>query len=234
MKLPKIKRNRDVSTKKDQFDQKEVFRQLRTNIEYSYFNNKQLQVISFSSTSPKEGKSTVSSNLAMISIAKYHNVLIIDCDLRKPGQHKIFDVSNAKGLSDLLFDLDNVNINDNTYFQRFKENASEGRLYLLTSGTKVPNPQELLGSEKFEILLEKLRKRFDFIILDCPPVTAVSDAIPVARLSDGLVFVISAMDTKKNDAKNAITQFKRNGVNILGIVLTKVDNEQANYYNYYY
>ncbi|MEG0578163.1 MAG: CpsD/CapB family tyrosine-protein kinase, partial [Bacilli bacterium] len=110
---------------------------------------------------------------------------------------------------------------------------SNGKLYLLTTGTTIPNPQEMLGSEKFKELILKLRERFDFIVIDCPPISAVADAIPIAKVSDGTVFVISAKDTNKNDARTALTQLQRNGVNILGSVLTKVD-VGTNNYNYYY
>lgn len=221
------------SKKQSQFDYGEIYRQLRTSIEYSSFQ-KNLQVVNLTSTNPSEGKSSVSSNLAMVSIAKYANVLLIDCDLRKPVQHKIFKVTNKIGLSDLLLNIEHFDEYDDSYFQKFKDNTSEGKLYLLTSGTKVPNPQEMLASEKFKKMIEVLRKRFDFIILDCPPINAVADAIPVSNISDGTIFVISSRETNKNDAKAAITQLKRNGANLLGTVLTKVETEHTNYYNYYY
>lgn len=216
-----------------QFDYGEIYRQLRTNIEYSSFE-KNLQVINFTSTNPAEGKSSVVSNLAMVSVAKYPNVLLIDCDLRKPVQHKIFHVTNKSGLSDLIKDFEHFNVNEDKYFQKFKDHNSVGKLFLLTSGTKIPNPQEMLASEKFKELILKLRERFDFIVLDCPPISAVADAIPVSSVSDGTIFILSAKETNKNDAKIALTQLQRNGVNILGSVLTKVDSGATNYYSYYY
>lgn len=219
--------------KQSQFDFSEVYRQLRTNIEYSQFEG-DIQVVNLTSTNPAEGKSSVASNLATVSIAKYHNVLLMDCDLRKPVQHKIFNVSNKMGLSNLMKNFDSFDVNEDTYFQKFKDNTSDGKLYLLTSGMKVPNPQELLSSEKFKHLIEQLRTRFDFIVIDCPPVDAVADAIPVSRVTDGTVFVISAKETNKNDAKAALMQMKRNGANILGTVLTKVEAEAKHYYGYYY
>ena len=219
--------------KQSQFDFSEVYRQLRTNIEYSQFEG-DIQVVNLTSTNPAEGKSSVASNLATVSIAKYHNVLLMDCDLRKPVQHKIFNVSNKVGLSNLMKNFDSFDVNDDTYFQKFKDNTSDGKLYLLTSGMKVPNPLELLSSEKFKHLIEKLRTRFDFIVIDCPPVDAVADAIPVSCVTDGTIYVVSAKETNKNDAKAAITQLQRNGANILGTVLTKVEAEAKHYYGYYY
>ena len=221
------------TVKQSQFDFSEVYRQLRTNIEYSQFEG-DIQVVNLTSTNPAEGKSSVASNLATVSIAKYHNVLLMDCDLRKPVQHKIFNVSNKVGLSNLMKNFDSFDVNDDTYFQKFKDNTSDGKLYLLTSGMKVPNPLELLSSEKFKHLIEKLRTRFDFIVIDCPPVDAVADAIPVSCVTDGTIYVVSTKETNKNDAKAAITQLQRNGANILGTVLTKVEAEAKHYYGYYY
>ncbi|MEG1732980.1 MAG: CpsD/CapB family tyrosine-protein kinase [Longicatena sp.] len=229
-----MKKSKKVGNKKtSQFDCSEIYRQLRTNIEFSSFE-KDVQVVNLVSTNPKEGKSTIASNLAMVSAAKYPNVLLIDGDLRKPVQHQLFKVSNTLGLTDLIKDFEHFDVNDDTYFQKFKDKEGTGKLYLLTTGTKIPNPQEMLGSEKFKELMLKLRERFEFIVIDCPPISAVADAIPIAKVSDGTVFVISATDTNKNDAKTALIQLRRNGVNILGSVLTKVDVGASNYYNYYY
>ena len=221
------------TVKQSQFDFSEVYRQLRTNIEYSQFEG-DIQVVNLTSTNPAEGKSSVASNLATVSIAKYHNVLLMDCDLRKPVQHKIFNVSNKVGLSNLMKNFDSFDVNDDTYFQKFKDNTSDGKLYLLTSGMKVPNPLELLSSEKFKHLIEKLRTRFDFIVIDCPPISAVADAIPVSHVCDGTIFVISAKDTDKNEAKTALTELQRNGVNVLGSVMTMTEATAKHYYNYYY
>ncbi|MFR6488236.1 MAG: CpsD/CapB family tyrosine-protein kinase [Clostridium sp.] len=168
-------------TKKSQFDNMEVYRQLRTNIEYSSFN-KDIQVICVTSSNPAEGKSSVASNLATVAIAKYERVLLIDCDLRKPVQHKIFKVSNKLGISNLMKDKSEVDLEIGGYFQKFKDNSTDGKLYVLTSGKSVPNPQEMLASERFKELIEKFREMFDYIIIDCPPLNAVADAIPVSVL----------------------------------------------------
>lgn len=217
----------------NQFDYSEVYRQLRTNIEFSSFEN-DIKVLNVTSTTPAEGKSSVISNLAIISAAKYKNVLLIDCDLRKPVQHKIFKVSNRFGVSDLTRQVASYDPEDESYFQKFKGEGFEGKLYLLPSGSKVPNPQELLSSDKFARLIEKLKEKFEFIIIDCPPVSAVSDAIPVSNICDGTLFVCSAKETNKNDAKSALTQLQRNGANVIGCVLTKVEDTSEYKYGYYY
>lgn len=230
---PKRNIKKDKTGKQSQFDYSEVYRQLRTNIEYSQFEG-DIQVVNLTSTNPAEGKSSVASNLATVSMGKYHNVLLIDCDLRKPVQHKIFNVSNKIGLSNLMRNYETFDVNDDTYFQKFKDTTSEGKLFLLTSGMKVPNPLELLSSEKFKHLIEKLRTRFDFIIIDCPPVNAVADSVPVSMAADGTIYVVSAKETNKNEAKAGLTQLQRNGANIIGTVLTKVEAEAKHYYGYYY
>lgn len=219
-------------TKKSQFDNMEVYRQLRTNIEYSSFN-KDIQVICVTSSNPAEGKSSVASNLATVAIAKYEKVLLIDCDLRKPVQHKIFKVSNKLGISNLMKEKSEIDLEIGGYFQKFKDNSTDGKLYVLTSGKSVPNPQELLASDRFKELIEKFREMFDYIIIDCPPLNAVADAIPVSSIVDGTLFVVSAMDTAKQETKNALTMLQRNGANVLGCVLTKVDITSKSYYSYY-
>lgn len=219
-------------TKKSQFDNMEVYRQLRTNIEYSSFN-KDIQVICVTSSNPTEGKSSVASNLATVAIAKYEKVLLIDCDLRKPVQHKIFKVSNKLGISNLMKEKSEIDLEIGGYFQKFKDNSTDGKLYVLTSGKSVPNPQEMLASDRFKELIEKFREMFDYIIIDCPPLNAVADAIPVSSIVDGTLFVVSAMDTAKQEAKNALTMLQRNGANVLGCVLTKVDITSKSYYSYY-
>ena len=219
-------------TKKSQFDNMEVYRQLRTNIEYSSVN-KDIQVICVTSSNPAEGKSSVASNLATVAIAKYEKVLLIDCDLRKPVQHKIFKVSNKLGISNLMKEKSEIDLEIGGYFQKFKDNSTDGKLYVLTSGKSVPNPQEMLASDRFKELIEKFREMFDYIIIDCPPLNAVADAIPVSSIVDGTLFVVSAMDTAKQEAKNALTMLQRNGANVLGCVLTKVDITSKSYYSYY-
>ena len=219
-------------TNKSQFDNMEVYRQLRTNIEYSSFN-KDIQVICVTSSNPAEGKSSVASNLATVAIAKYEKVLLIDCDLRKPVQHKIFKVSNKLGISNLMKEKSEIDLEIEGYFQKFKDNSTDGKLYVLTSGKSVPNPLEMLASERFRELIEKFREMFDYIIIDCPPLNAVADAIPVSSIVDGTLFVVSAMDTDKSEAKNALTMLQRNGANVLGCVLTKVDITSKSYYSYY-
>ena len=185
---------KNTPKKSKQFDELEVYRHLRTNIEYSSVDTK-VQVVNITSSNPGEGKTTTSSNLAIVSANQFSKVLLVDCDMRKPQIHKKFNISNRFGLSNVLAQED-LNIPD-TFFQKFKDKKGEGVLYVLPAGIKVPNPLELLSSDKFKEFLAYMRQRFDFIILDCPPILSVSDAIPVSSVSDGTIFVVSAQDTDK-------------------------------------
>lgn len=226
-----MKKVDSTKNKSQQFDEMEVYRHLRTNIEYSSVDKK-IHVINITSTQPGEGKTTTSTNLSIVSSGQYGRVLLVDCDMRKPQVHKRFNISNRFGLSNVLAG-DNVNIPD-SYFSKFKDKDTEGVLYVLPAGVKVPNPTELLSSEKFKEFVECMRMRFEFIILDCPPVLSVSDCIPVSRVSDGTLFVVSSKDTDKNDAKIALQQLQRNGANVIGTVLNKVDKtNESSYYSYY-
>lgn len=219
-----------VSKEKSQFAQTEAFRQLRTNIEYASYE-KDIKVVNIVSANASEGKSTVAANLALISTAKYDKVLLIDCDLRKPRQHKIFKVSNREGLTDIV--KKDADILDSEYFTKVHYEDFEGSLYLLTSGMSIPNPQKMLGSERFGRLLEKCKEVFDFIIIDCPPIHAVADAIPISNVCDGTVFVLSAKDTDKHSAKSALELLQRANANILGTVLNRTDGKEGYYYRGY-
>ena len=220
--------------KTNQFDYSEIYRQLRTNIEFSSFED-DAKVINITSTTPNEGKSMVASNLAIICSDKYDKVLLIDCDLRRPTQHKKFKISNKIGLSNLMKDKNvNIDMNDNYYFKRFRNESNDSHLYILSSGSKVPNPQELLSSNRFKELIKKVREEFDYIIVDCPPVSAVSDAVPVSNVCDGTIFVCSSKQTNKVEAKESLNQLQRNGAKIIGCVLTMVEETNQHRYGYYY
>ena len=217
-----------------QFDYAEVFRHIRTNIEYSSIDEP-VKAISITSTQPNEAKTTLSMNLAFSFATKYEKVLIVDCDLRKSMLHRYLNISNDAGLTDALLEFSKTKTLDGDYFKTVDNDSFVGgHLYVLTTGTKVPNPSEMLASESFSEFMKLLKDHFDFVICDCAPAGAISDAIPVGNAVDGTVFVISAMDTKRKDALGTINMLKRNNVRILGGVLTKANQGSSGYYYYYY
>jgi capsular exopolysaccharide synthesis family protein len=202
----------------------EAFRMLRTNIQFSNID-KNIKSIMFTSTDSSQGKSTVSSNYAMSLIQNGKKVCVVDCDLRKPMQHKIFEISNSYGLTnyvveDILLD----SIIQNTEFEN---------LDIITSGPTPPNPSELLGSKSIKYLFEELKKRYDFIVVDTPPVNYVTDAAVIGRILDGAVLVLTSGETPKSSLKNATELLERVGVNTLGIVLNKIQVNTSYYYRYY-
>lgn len=201
----------------------ESYRTLRTNIQYSSFD-KEYKVIMVTSSEPGEGKSTTAGNLALCLAQGDKKVILVDCDLRKPSLHKKFKVSNIIGLSDVIIGKEELV----TAFHRYNKN-----LVILTSGKIPPNPSEMLSSKTMTVLLEELKNNFDYIILDTPPVQAVTDSQILSTKSDGTIIVVKAERTKKDSVENAINLLKKVNANIIGTVLNGVDNSRNKYYYYY-
>lgn len=201
----------------------ESYRTLRTNIQYSSFD-KEYKVIMVTSSEPGEGKSTIAGNLALSFAQDGKRVLLIDCDLRKPSLHKKFKISNLVGLSDVLIGKEDLK----TALHRYNEN-----LVVLTSGKIPPNPSEMLSSKTMSMLLEELKGVFDCVILDTPPVQAVTDSQILSTKADGTILVIRAERTKRDSVKNALGLLKKVNANIIGTVLNGVDTSRNKYYYYY-
>jgi len=217
-----------------QFDFGEIYRHIRTNIEFSTVDN-DIHSIAITSTQPYEAKSTTALNLAIVFATKYSKVLIVDCDLRKSQLHQYLKLSNKIGLTNALRDYSKTHNINSSFFQTVSDSSFVGNLTVLTAGVKVPNPGEILSSTTFSSFVQDLKNEFDFIILDCPPVASVSDAIPISHAVDGTIFVCSCQDTNRKDAMSAISLLKQSNVNILGTVLTKADTYTHGYgYGYRY
>lgn len=219
--------------KRNQFDVDEIYRGLRTNIEFSQMDD-DIQVISIASTIPNEGKSLVACNLARIMAAKYKNVLLIDCDLRNPSVHKMMKVSNRSGLTNIIAQFqDGLSVNS---YEGVQQVVFEGgqNLTVITAGHRVPNPSEVLGSKRMGRFLEQARKEFSYIIIDSPPVAVASETILLCNLSDGVLYVVDAKNADKRRVKTAINDLKRNGGNVIGLVMNKVDMSDEKRYGYGY
>lgn len=201
----------------------ESYRTLRTNIQYSSFD-KEYKVIMVTSSEPGEGKSTTAGNLALCLAQGDKKVILVDCDLRKPSLHKKFKVSNIIGLSDVIIGKEELV----TAIHRYNKN-----LVILTSGKIPPNPSEMLSSKTMTGLLEELKNNFDYIILDTPPVQAVTDSQILSTKADGTIIVVKSERTKKDSVENAINLLKKVNANIIGTVLNGVDNSRNKYYYYY-
>lgn len=201
----------------------ESYRTLRTNIQYSSFD-KEIKRILVTSAEPGEGKSTTAANLAVAFSQDEKKVLLIDCDLRKPSVHKQFRISNNIGLSDVVM--------DNSKLKKAINKHNE-YLDILPSGKIPPNPSELLGSKVMENLLDELQKEYDIIIIDTPPVQAVTDSQILSTKVDGVILVVRAERTKKDSVKFAKESLQKVKANIIGVVLNGGERTRDKYYYYY-
>ena len=179
------------------------------------------------SSAPGEGKTAVSTNLSLALAQAGHRVLLIDADMRKPRVHEVFSHPLTPGLSNLL-------VGDKPVSEAIHESPQHG-LWLMPAGTYPPNPAELLGSKKFRDLTVFLQQYFDWVIIDTPPVMAVTDAAIAANLAHGVLFVVGAEMTSRRVAQRAVEQLEMSQARFLGAVLNRVDLEHnAYYYSRYY
>lgn len=203
----------------------EAFRALRTNIDFSSVDET-IQVIMVTSSGPEEGKSTVSANLAAAYAQADKKVLLIDADLRKPTAHKTFSLSNRFGLSSLL--------SQQAVLEDTVQDSGVSNLSIMTSGPIPPNPAEMMASNRMSTLLQDLRQRYDVILIDTPPLLAVTDAQIMASKSDGVIMVVSYGKVKRDIAVKAKSNLDRVGAKMLGVVLNNVKRKASEGYYYYY
>lgn len=204
----------------------EAYRVIRTGIQFAQAG-KELQTIALTSCTPNEGKSTTIANLAVVLTQAGKSVLLIDCDMRNPTVHKNFNLSNKVGLSSC--------ISMGTALSDAVQKTSIEGLYALTGGVIPPNPSELLGSEQMKNVLQRAKERYDYVLIDTPPVMPVTDALIVSRFVDGMILVIASAEVKVEMARDVKNQLVNAGANILGVVLNKVRSEHHGYgYGYYY
>ncbi len=202
----------------------EAYRVLRTNIQFSGVD-KPIRRILVTSASPMEGKSVTTANLAIVMAQAGFKTLLMDCDLRKPSQHKIFDVQNNFGLTNSLL----VQGSPDGFILPTKiEN-----LRLMTTGAIPPNPSEILGSERMGALLDRLQSEYDLLIIDSPPLLPVADASILTRLTDGVLMVVDSSKTRAELAKRAKMMIDKAGGRLLGVVMNRVDARSGAYYYYY-
>ena len=173
----------------------ESIRTLRTNLQFSSVDE-ELKTLLVTSSLPSEGKSFVSANLAISFAQNGKKVLLVDCDLRKGRQHKIFGVDGSKGLSSLL-------ISDINRFDSYVEKTNIKNLSIIPRGVFPPNPSELLNSKKNSKLIELLKQKYDIVIFDGAPVMGLSDSLILSSLVDKVILVTSINHTPKTELKNA-------------------------------
>lgn len=204
----------------------EAYRALRTNVQFTSVDSN-TQIIAVTSSGPGEGKSHTVANLAVSIAQSGKSVLIIDADLRNPTQHKLFGVDNRVGLSVYL-------VEDQDYRKPVWDTAVPS-VRLLPAGPIPPNPAELVGSNRMKGLIEEVSGEFDMVLIDTPPVIAVTDALILAQEVDGVILVLASGEVDKGYAQKAKGLLDQLEIKILGAVLNKVemDTNEYYYYNYY-
>jgi capsular exopolysaccharide synthesis family protein len=207
----------------------EAFRATLTSILFSAENEPRVQSLVITSPSKGEGKTTVTTNLAIALAEINHRVVLIDADMRLPRLHAIFDLPNTAGLSDLLHER-----------RPFDEYADEElarkthipNLYVMPAGPARTNIARLLYSHRASELLMRLRGSFDMILLDSPPVMHVPDARILARVADAVVLVMRAHHTSQMSALASVRCFEEDGRILLGTILNDWDPKRSNYGSY--
>lgn len=203
----------------------ESIKALRTNLQFSSVDNG-FKTVLITSSLASEGKSFVSSNLAVSFAQNNKKVLIVDCDLRKGRLHKIFQVPNTLGLSHLLTD-------DVSKFSKYIQKTSIQGLSIMTRGAYPPNPSELLSSKKNRSLIEKLKGKFDIIIFDGAPCNGVTDSVIMSTLVDEVLIVTKDANTPKSTLESTKEALQKVGAPIAGVVLNGVNKKTTSYYSYY-
>lgn len=212
----------------------EVFRTLRTNIQFMNVNKK-MKVLLVTSTFPGEGKSWTVANLAVTFAQAGKKVIIIDSDMRKGRQYAVFGLSPKPGLSNFL---SQVEIDDKGHLSEdvsnFVQETEIENLYVMTAGAVPPNPSELLVSAQMIRLLDELKKTCDLIIIDGTPSELVTDSVILSRIADSTIIVTAHKVTKKDALDRVIKNIKNVGGNIAGVVINKVPTSSKRYSKRYY
>ena len=205
----------------------ENIKSLRTNLQFTAVD-KELETILVTSTNASEGKSFVAANLAISFAQADKRVLLVDCDLRRGRVHKLFNITNSKGLSNLL-------AGDLKSFGKFIHPTKLKNLNIITCGTYPPNPSELLASQKNKDLIKVLCRYFDIVIFDGAPVGGLADSVILSSLMDETLIVVRDGSTKKADLMATKSALEKVGANIAGVVFNMVNrNTSSKYYNSYY
>jgi len=203
----------------------EASRSIRTNILFTA-PDKPYKIMLVTSAAMGEGKTTVACCIAVAMAQTGKRVVIVDCDLRRPRLHHIFKKQADVGLTTALV--------DEAHDEHIEE-TEVPNLSVYVAGPHPPNPAELLQSERFKNVLKRLQSKFDYVILDSPPVLAVTDAAVLSTLVDGVVMVTRAFQTRKELAQHALRRLTDVGAHVAGVVLNAVNLSKDEYkYSYQY
>lgn len=224
--LPEImKDGNTVLTGETPFDYKEAFKVLRTKIQFSGIDG-QMKKIAITSSSPFEGKTTVSINTALTLAETGKSVLLVDCDLRKPKVSKTLDIGQEPGLSNVL-------TQDSELELAIRNLEDFDTLDIIPCGVIPPNPAELLGSEQMGKFLDEIDSEYDYIIFDTPPIGLVADTAELSKFLDGVIWVVSYGRTIKESAIFAKETLDSVSANIIGCVFNRVKADGYGTRGYY-
>ena len=207
------------------FTATEQYKLLRANLDFTIPEGVKCPVIGVTSAMRGEGKSTTAVNLSYVLAERGSKVLLIDGDLRIPSIAKKLGVTSSPGLTDVLMGK------ESHLMSEFKSQMLD-TWYVMPSGDIPPNPSELLGSKRMETVLEHLRKFFDYIIIDLPPVNVVSDAISISSLITGMIIVIREEYGEKKELERCFRQLNLSNVNVLGCVMNGAKSGSGSYSKY--
>ncbi len=232
--IPKIEGVTDHSefefiiAKKSDSIYSEAFRSLRTKIQFANIDKKQISTLHITSSTPSEGKTIVSVNIAGSFAQTNRKTLILDCDLRKPRLHKVFKGDRFPGFTDYFL--------GNADFDSIVNKSELPNLDYIAAGTIPPNPSEILGSEQMLAFIEKLKDIYDLVVIDSPPIIAVTDSEILSRIADASILVAAAEETDMELMKKAVDLMQHENKSFIGVVLNKFSYRSGygSYYKYYY
>lgn len=202
----------------------EAYRTVRTNLLYAFLDAPPKSIV-LTSPGPGEGKSTTCANLGVVLAQAAKDVLILDCDFRKPVMHKIFGLRNLHGIMDVL-------VGERSLREVQKEPVDG--LKVVSVGPIPANPAEVLASQRFSRFLAGVREEFDYVLVDTSPIGLVSDPVILAAQGDGVLLVLDAQSTSKRSVGLAMRSLETVGANVLGTIMNNVEVRKGNYYNYRY
>ena len=199
----------------------EAYRTLRTNLSFYSLDNP-IRTLVVTSPATGEGKSTTVANLAVTIAQSGRRTILVDCDLRRPSLHTLFNLSSEPGLTNMVLDETEAPL----------QKTGVENLWLLASGPKPPNPADLLGTQKVDKVIEKLTAQADIVLFDAPPVIAVTDAAVLGAKVDGVLLVIHAGKTRREHAQRAKELLEKAKVRLVGAALTNApkDSSLGGYY----
>ena len=210
------------------FSRVEAYKAIRTNIMYSLAKSDTGKVIMVTSSIPNEGKTTNSINLALTFAQAGLRVVLIDCDLRKPRVHRYLKMQLAEGVSNYICGY--------AEYEKILQKGLPQGFDLITAGEIPPNPTEILASERFSALIERLKSEYDYIFLDTPPVSVVADAVIVSNSASGVVIVVRADYTTYDVLDQTVESLSKVNAKIFGFILTNTaaKNSEKRYERYKY